>query len=369
MSSIFSAACTARRKSRLSVGGIEVFGNRDLDPPVGQRQQGDVLVVLEGGDGFRRHVFDPLQLAGLQACDAGAGLGHNAEGDGVEARLLVAAEAGALGEVRVGRVVLIALQFHRTSRRELHELPRAGADRLELLRRVVLLLGGHDHDGNAERADLQDEGRLRPLHVDDEGGRVGRLPARHVVEHVPRQSDLVVAVERGQHVGGRHLLAVLERDARPQLEGVGEMIGAFGVAVGEIDDRVVVLVARHQRLEDVHRDVARRDRGRRHLVEAVDVRFLAEHEMPAHMRALEGRRGNGWNRAQCQARGRDRSRQIRPAHPTPLHFHRSEHSPGACRRGQVLAADLPQAVTHGRSTRPTNPVPARRRRGFARDCG
>ena len=78
--------------------------------------------------------------------------------------------------------------------------------------------------------------------------------------------------------------------ALAQLERVGQMVRRFRHRCGQFEDRVVVLVARHQRFEDVHRDVARGDRRRRHLVEAVDVGFLAEHEIAADMGALEGGR-------------------------------------------------------------------------------
>ena len=95
ISSMSSAACTALRNIRLSVGGTEVFGMRDLNPPVLQRQDGDVLVLLQIGQRLGRQVLDALQLAGLQPGDARLRLGHDAERHRVEAGLLVAAEAGA----------------------------------------------------------------------------------------------------------------------------------------------------------------------------------------------------------------------------------------------------------------------------------
>ena len=61
-----------------------------------------------------RHVLHALQLARLQAGDARARLGHDAERHGVEAGLLVAAEAGALLVFRVRRIAVIALAASRS---------------------------------------------------------------------------------------------------------------------------------------------------------------------------------------------------------------------------------------------------------------
>ena len=85
-------------------GGV---GVGDLNPPVVQRQHADGRVLFQVRQRFGRQVLDPLQLAGFQAGDAGAGFGHDTERDGVETGLLVAAEAGTVFE---GRVRLVAVE-------------------------------------------------------------------------------------------------------------------------------------------------------------------------------------------------------------------------------------------------------------------
>ena len=170
---------------------------------------------------------------------------------------------------------------------ELDELERAGADRLELERIGVGVLGRHDHDRHAERAQILEEGRLRRRHLDHEGRGIGRLPARDVAQDHALDADRLVAVERGRDVGRGHRLAVVELDAVAQREGVDQPVVADVDRLGELEDRVVVLVAGQKCLEHVHRDVAGRDRRARVHVEAVDLGFLAEHQIAARDRAFE----------------------------------------------------------------------------------
>ena len=203
----------------------------------------------------------PQELARLQPCHARAGLRHDAERHRVEAGDLVAAEAVDVLVARVRLVAVEALQLDVAVGDELDELPRPGADGLQLHRRRVRVLLRNDHDRNAERAQVLEERRLRRLQRMTKVCASGRLPLLDDVEDAAVDADLLVAIERGDHVLGRHRLAVVElhafrslkcRSARPRSRS----------PPGRARDRVHVLVARHQRLEHVHRDVARRDRRR-----------------------------------------------------------------------------------------------------------
>ena len=60
ISSMFNAAWIALRTIRLSVGGCWVIRVGDLDPPMQQGDQADILVVLQSGSRFGRNVLDAL---------------------------------------------------------------------------------------------------------------------------------------------------------------------------------------------------------------------------------------------------------------------------------------------------------------------
>ena len=279
------------RLAKLRIVGrrLRIIGRGDVHPPIFQRQDSDLRILLQFGHRHEGQVFHPVQLTGAQPGHARAGLGHDAEGHGVEAGQLVAAEASALLVFGVRRVAVIALHLHMAARQELHQLPRPGAHGAQLLRRILLEFGREDHDRLGERADELDEGWLALLHRHHEGGGIRPRPAFDVVEDLALIGLRLVAVPRSHDIGRGHCLAVVELDPLAQLKSVDQPVRRFGEGFREIGDRVVGLVARHQRLEHVHRDIARRNRARRHLVERIDVRLLAEHEVAAHFAALERR--------------------------------------------------------------------------------
>ena len=81
----------------------------DLDPPVLQRQQRDVGILLQIGQRFGRQILDTLQFACLQAGETCLRFGDDTECHRVEAGLLVPAEAGLLLELPVWLVALFSI--------------------------------------------------------------------------------------------------------------------------------------------------------------------------------------------------------------------------------------------------------------------
>src|SRR6185503_18431548 len=124
---------------------------RDLDPPVRQWHDRDVLVLLEILERLGRQVFYALQLACFQAGHTSTRLGYDPEHHGIEAGLLESSKTGALLIFRVRRIAVIALQLHLTARREIDELPRPGADDPQLHCGIVLHFRGYDDNRNRER--------------------------------------------------------------------------------------------------------------------------------------------------------------------------------------------------------------------------
>ena len=126
-------------------------------------------------------------------------------------------------------------------------------------------MDGRARIGPAE-AEEQRAGGL--LQVDDDGVGIRGLDRLDVLpERLARRRDLPPAIERGDDVGGRHLLAVVELDAAAERDGVAPSPVAHGMALGEERDRAVGLVVRVERLVDVPGDLLGDHRGRRVQVE------------------------------------------------------------------------------------------------------
>jgi hypothetical protein len=118
------------------------------------------------------------------------------------------------------------------------------------------------------------------LQVEDHGVRILGLHRLDVGEHdLARRRDAAPARQRGHHVGGGHLLAVVEPDALAQPDGVHAPALADGVALGEHRDRREALVERVQRLVDVPGDLLGDDRRGGVQVER---RRLADHRGLQH---------------------------------------------------------------------------------------
>src|SRR4029453_10338161 len=80
-------------------------------------------------------------------------------------------------------------------------------------------------------------------------------------ELLARGGQPAPARERGHHVGGGHLLAVVKLHAPAELERVGPALVADRVALDQQRDRVVAPVVGVERLVDVPGDVLHEDRG------------------------------------------------------------------------------------------------------------
>ena len=180
-----------------------------------------------------------------------------------------------------------------------HELERSRADR-----RLALLVSrplGHDSAGAVLGEAAQERG-VDAVHLDHDGEVIGRLDRRHVIEHLeidrarflgPTAVKGIFDVRRG------HGLAVVELDARPEVEGVGEAIRALLEALGEARDHRQVFVDRDDRVVDVLQHTDRRGCAR-----LVDVQILrrlgmSPDQRSAFDRLVSGSRRTGHKAAEC----------------------------------------------------------------------
>ena len=156
------------------------------------------------------------------------------------------------------------------------------------------------------------------LHVDHEGGwdpgashlstlaRIRTAPCRACCSGRRRPID----VGRGER------LAVVEFHAGAEREGEGQVVRSLSFQVSARSGiGWLFSLARDQRLEDVHRHVARGDGVGRLLVDAVHVGFLAKHQVAALAGAAE--RGGPCRRAPSCQRGQDK--QCGAVHGSPLY--------------------------------------------------
>jgi hypothetical protein len=255
---------------------------------------------LETVEGIQVQVVREVQLAGLHLGHARRHLGHRHPADLVHVCRLAAAVA-----VRLLVARLVVVEAHHADvlvGLPLRELVGAGAHvlgRLHLGRELLgdlLRVDGPEVVGDGER-DEHDRGFLLQLHFNC------------VAVHRPQLGDLgeerlavvgllAPAVERGHHVLGGHLLAVVELHTLAELEGVGEPVPADGVALGQHGDRLLVAVEAEEpfvdvvgeRLGDAGRRPVRVQRGR--LAEIADPQHAAlllrvggrgpEHEQRRH---------------------------------------------------------------------------------------
>ena len=135
--------------------------------------------------------------------------------------------------VEIGLILaVVAVVPHQMDMRAAHpflQLEGTGADRL-VVHRVLAEVGafvdvlGHDRGGGAIEA--TEEGRERLFQLEDDGQRIGRLGGRDAREilacaRMGLRQHLHAAED---NVLGRHRLAVVEGDAREELERVGEAV-------------------------------------------------------------------------------------------------------------------------------------------------
>ena len=245
---------------------------------------GDLLALRD------RHVLVALHLSRQQRVGARTGVGRHPEGHRVETGDLVAAEAADVVEPRIGLVAVIAAQLHVAVGDEFFHLIRAGADRRNCWGRAFSYCFGMIVIGTVNTDTASRNVGVGCFSDDDERVRIGRLEMIDAGEHRTVHADALEAAERGHHVGGGHLLAVVEGDALAELEGERAVIGAGALGAGELQHRLHVLVARHQRLEHVHRDVAGGGGGGGVLIKPGDVGLQRVGEVPAAVAAGEMRR-------------------------------------------------------------------------------
>ena len=148
----------------------------------------------------------------------------------------------------------------------LDEAVRAGAD-IVLDRSVagrldhLLRMNGRARIGPAEAEEERAGGLLQ---VKDDGEGILGLDRLDVLpERLARRRDLPPAIERGDDVCRRHLLAIVELDPAAERDGVAPSPVAHGVALGEERDRAIALVVRVERLVDMPDDLLRDHGGRR----------------------------------------------------------------------------------------------------------
>ena len=87
--------------------------------------------------------------------------------------------------------------------------------------------------------------------------RIRRFPARDIIQRAALQTNPVVTVKGSRDIGGSQRLAIMEGDALAELEGIAQAIGGFLHGFGQFRDGPVIVIARDQRLIDIHRDIAR----------------------------------------------------------------------------------------------------------------
>ena len=132
-----------------------------------------------------------------------------------------------------------------------HELERSRADR----RLALLVSRPLRHNGaGAVFGEAAQERGVDAFHLDHDSEIIRRLDRRHVIEHleIDRARFLGPAAVKGIFdVRRGHCLAVVEPDARPKVERVGEAVWTLLEALGEARDHGQIFVDRDDRVVDV----------------------------------------------------------------------------------------------------------------------
>ena len=275
-----------RRQHRLAYLGV--VGRRvrevrvgDVHPEGLQPRQLDRLVLAQALLGRCRHVFDGVDFTHLQRGRARGWLGHHAEGNGIHTGLLVAGVALQVVVPGVRLVAIKAAQLDKAVGPELLQPERPGANHRQLLRRCLGVLGRDDDDRHREGGQRLDEQGANLLQRDDKGAGVRRSPFVYRVQDRAVYTHALVTLERCQHVGRRHGLAVVELDSLAQLEGVVLAVRAQCHAFSQLQHRIHGLVARDQRLIDIQGHVAGGARIRGVLVQPRHLGLEGKNQVPA----------------------------------------------------------------------------------------
>ena len=227
----------------------------------------DVGVLLEPLDRFERQVPDQIDLARLQGGHLRRALRHDAERDRIE--------LGRAGHEVVG----VLHQLDPVARLVGLELEGAGSDRL-LADRLQLVARHHPCLAVAEDLGKPGIGRLQ-LELDGVGVQHLHLVDDLEIDARHRAGRLVDdPLDRGLHVLGIGLAAVMEFHALADLEGPGLDVVAGGPALGQIGLQLAVAVDfRDAAVDEEVLDVLLTDLGFRR-VERIEARAEGHPERP-----------------------------------------------------------------------------------------
>ena len=210
-----------------------------------------------------RHALEVVDLAADQRAHLGLRIGHAQHLDAVELGDLGA--RGPVGRLAARLVVGELLQD------DLYAgLMQVGAelvgtrahDLLHLLaaRRPGDALGHHERHRRAHLGEAVEHHAVGLLQDQlDRAGVRGLERGREAGQHLAHAVARRPAPDRGHAVGRRHRLAVVPFEARPQDEGVGELVGAHRAALDHLRLGLELVVDRKQRVVDQVAEIARRE--------------------------------------------------------------------------------------------------------------
>ncbi|MEI6506741.1 MAG: hypothetical protein WCO90_12850 [Planctomycetota bacterium] len=104
------------------------------------------------------------------------------------------------------------------------KLVGAGADALDLVRLLPRLLGGEHRHDDLGLAEIIHEQRPRHFQLERDGVGIRCRDFGHVIEITTAHAHAHVPLDRGFGIGRCQDLAVVEGDALPDLEGVGQAV-------------------------------------------------------------------------------------------------------------------------------------------------
>lgn len=123
----------------------------------------------------------------------------------------------------------------------------AGADDVNSARRLILLRGGQDHEGEDRRLHNIEQDDIRLLEINHERVGIRRLVTVDAGQIGGVRTDAPIALHRRLRARGRHLLAAMKLDALAQMERIGLAIGRGRHARGQHRLRGVRFIQRDER--------------------------------------------------------------------------------------------------------------------------
>ena len=232
--------------------------------------------------------FLPGQLLDLRRLDPGQVDGALAQG-GQARRFVLDDLDGEAVEVRQSRleVLVVPHEAHVAARDVLGQLEGAGADGVFLKRAVLLDLFLRHHVRGAGGQHAEQRG-IGLGELEPHGVGIGRLDTLHGGVHRAQHRavlGIADALDRVADVLGRHLAAVVELDALPELEHVGSRIG--NVPGGrQLALQLHLRVEAEQAAVDVLEVVGRGESHRQVGIEPHRVLVIADGQRAAALRRL-----------------------------------------------------------------------------------